>query len=181
MDMITSRAPSNRPSLLSTFVYSWTIGPTSSPRSSTHEPSDPPSSPVSSTYNPQGISWGRGRGWAGSRGRGRDTTSTPQGKGWGQGLWSLVTDGASTDKWVWNSAESASNAPAPVRLSGDLPGPRAEASDATSLFECFHLFLPSVLYNEIQTNLYADQQRAAKNDSSPWTPISKEESMALLV
>jgi len=44
------------------------------------------------------------------------------------------------------------------------------------------LFLTSDDYDEIltQTNLYADQQRAAKNDSSPWNPITKEELVAFI-
>lgn len=38
------------------------------------------------------------------------------------------------------------------------------------------------LHDEIlaQSNLYADQQRSAKHDQSPWTPISKEELMAFI-
>lgn len=38
------------------------------------------------------------------------------------------------------------------------------------------------LYDEllIQTNLYANQQREAQNDTSVWTPISKEELMAFV-
>ena len=48
--------------------------------------------------------------------------------------------------------------------------------------ECFLLFMTSALHDEIlaQSNLYADQQRAAKDDQSPWTPITKEELMAFI-
>lgn len=48
--------------------------------------------------------------------------------------------------------------------------------------ECFHLFLPSHLYDEIfmQTNLYATQQRALKNISKSWNPVIKPELMAFI-
>lgn len=32
----------------------------------------------------------------------------------------------------------------------------------------------------VQTNLYANQQRYAHNDTTPWTPISKEELLAFI-
>jgi len=42
--------------------------------------------------------------------------------------------------------------------------------------------LSSEVYDEIltQSNLYAEQQRAAKNDTSVWSPITKEELMVFI-
>lgn len=57
-----------------------------------------------------------------------------------------------------------------------------EACGVICPVECFLLFMTSALHDEIlaQSNLYADQQRAAKNDQTPWTPITKEELMAFV-
>ena len=66
---------------------------------------------------------------------------------------------------------------------GDLTGPKGEAIGVRSQVECFLLFLSSDVYDEIltQSNLHAEQQRAAKNDNSPWSPITKEELMAFVL
>ena len=50
------------------------------------------------------------------------------------------------------------------------------------LLVCFHLFLPNKLYDEIvaQTNLYANQQRARKNDTRLFVPITKSKLMAFI-
>ena len=65
---------------------------------------------------------------------------------------------------------------------GGVPGPTGLAVGITDPIDCFHLFLSPDIYDEllVQTNLYADQQRAAKNDTSQWTPKSKEELMAFI-
>ena len=69
-----------------------------------------------------------------------------------------------------------------MTYSGGVPGPTGLAVGITDPIDCFHLFLSPDIYDEllVQTNLYADQQRATKNDTSRWTPISKEELMAFI-
>ena len=49
--------------------------------------------------------------------------------------------------------------------------------------DCFLLFLSSEVYDEIltQSNLYADQQRNSKHDTSPWNPITKEKLVAFII
>ena len=71
--------------------------------------------------------------------------------------------------------------PANFTFSGDLPGPKLEACDASTPTDCFDLFL-NMYYDELlcQTNLYVDQQRAAKGDTTPWTPISKEKLLTFI-
>ena len=69
-----------------------------------------------------------------------------------------------------------------IPFTGDLPGSKGCAVGVTDPLECFHLFLPSEYYDEItkQTNLYATQQRAAKNITTPWKPVTKAELMAFI-
>ena len=69
-----------------------------------------------------------------------------------------------------------------MTYSGGVPGPTGLAVGITDPTDCFHLLLSSDIYDEllVQTNLYADQQRATKNNTSQWTPISKEELMAFI-
>ena len=71
--------------------------------------------------------------------------------------------------------------PQPIFV-GNLPGPKNEAAGIRSPLECFLLFLTNADYDEIltQTNVYAEQQRAAKNDNSPWNPVTKEEMIAFI-
>ena len=79
---------------------------------------------------------------------------------------------------------NSSNTSTVVTYSGGVPGSTSLAVGTTDLIDCFHLFLSSDIYDEllVQTNLYADQQRAAaKNDTGRWTPISKEELMAFIM
>lgn len=77
---------------------------------------------------------------------------------------------------------NSSNNSTVMTYSGGVPGSTSLAVGITDLIDCFHLFL-SDIYDElcVQTNLYADQQRAAaKNDTDRWTPMSKEELMAFI-
>ena len=69
-----------------------------------------------------------------------------------------------------------------MTYSGGVPGPTGLAVGVVDPVDCFQLFMTSDFYDEIltQTNLYADQQREAQNDTSMWTPISKEELMAFV-
>ena len=64
-----------------------------------------------------------------------------------------------------------------MMYSGGVPAPTGLAVGITDPIDCFHLFLSPDIYDELvaQTNLYADQQRAAKDDTSQWTLIPKEE------
>lgn len=64
-----------------------------------------------------------------------------------------------------------------MTYSGGVPGPIGSALGVVDPISCFHLFMTSEFYDEllIQTNLYADQQREEQNDTTHWTPISKEE------
>lgn len=84
--------------------------------------------------------------------------------------------------WIWNSEiDNSTWSPLP-NFVGNLPRPRSEVVGVRSQLECFLLFLSSDIYDEIltQSNLYAEQQRDAKNDNSPWSPITKEELMAFI-
>lgn len=69
-----------------------------------------------------------------------------------------------------------------LNFSGNVPGPEGEACGVTSPIDCFRLLLPSTYIDEllVQINLYADQQRATKNDRSPFVPIVKEELLAFI-
>ena len=86
------------------------------------------------------------------------------------------------DSWKWNTEiDSTTLSPLPTFVV-NLPGPKGEAIGVRSQLECFQLFLSSEVYDELltQSNLYAEQQRAAKNDNTPWSPISKEELLAFI-
>ena len=74
------------------------------------------------------------------------------------------------------------NTTAPMDFSGNTPGPKGEACGVMSPIECFRLFFPSSYIDELlfQTNLYADQQRASKNDNSHFDPIIMEELLAFI-
>lgn len=52
----------------------------------------------------------------------------------------------------------------------------------TDPLACFHLFLSHEIYDELvtQTNLYADQQRAKRRDTTAFMPITKVELMAFV-
>ncbi len=69
-----------------------------------------------------------------------------------------------------------------ISFSGDLPGPSGDAVGVTDPVSCFLLLLPQQFYDTllIETNRYADQQRALKNDGSSWNPITREELMAFI-
>ena len=69
----------------------------------------------------------------------------------------------------------------PDRLCEKLPVGE-DVADLGAMVGAVALFLTSDSYDEvlIQTNLYANQTRAAQNDTSMWTPISKEEFMAFV-
>ena len=128
------------------------------------------------------------RGCGRSRGRGRNR-GRGQGRGQGdlQGSSSQHADSTTqNDGWNWSSTplDPADTATLPLlpTFSGNLPGPKGEAFDVRNPIDCFFLFLTSEFYDELltQSNLYAEQQRAAKNDNSPWIPISKEELVAFI-
>ena len=83
-------------------------------------------------------------------------------------------------EWKWERSKPTTTSPL-TTFSGNLPGPRGIAVGVTDPLTCFHLFLSHELYNILtQTNLYAQQQRAAKNDTSPWKPVTKDELMAFI-
>jgi len=84
--------------------------------------------------------------------------------------------------WKWNSEIVSSTLSHLPTFVGNLPGPKGEAVGVRSQLECFQFFLSSEVYDEIltQSNLYADQQRISKNDTSPWSPITKEELIAFV-
>ena len=92
-------------------------------------------------------------------------------------------DNSSTlSTWKWNTEiDSTTLSPLPTFV-GNLPGPKSEAIGVRSQLECFQLFLSSEVYDELltQSNLCAEQQRAAKNDNTPWSPISKKELLAFI-
>ena len=102
----------------------------------------------------------------------------------GRGAWGKTGAGGHSgpEEWKWSSTQNSSNTSTAMTYSGGVPGPTGLALGVTNPVDCFHLFLSSDIYDEllVQTNLYADQQRAAKNDTSRWTPISKEELMAFI-
>ena len=108
---------------------------------------------------------GRGSGSRGGRGRSRGTGTreTP------------VT-------WTWSSTQDSSSNSSSLTYSGGVPGPTGLAVGVVDPVDCFQLFMTSDFYDEIltQTNLYADQQREAQNDTSMWTPIPRRNSWHLL-
>ena len=117
---------------------------------------------------------GRGRSRGRSRGRGR-------GRGLSGGQDSSVP--SLEKEWKWDNARTDSAALPPLpTFSGNLPGPKGEACGVRNPNDCFFLFLTSEFYDELltQSNLYAEQQRAAKKDTKPWTPITKEELVAFI-
>ena len=85
------------------------------------------------------------------------------------------------NKWQWDTLWP-SYVPPSVKFTGSVPGPKGIAVGVTDPLAYFHLFLPHEEYDEIvvQTNLYADQQQARKNDTRPFVPISKCEMMAFI-
>ena len=68
-----------------------------------------------------------------------------------------------------------------INFSGNIPGPSGEAHGIGDPFTCSDLFM-SEYYDKLlqHRNLYATQQRAASADTRPWTPIAKEELVALI-
>jgi len=80
------------------------------------------------------------------------------------------------------SAQPSSYVPLTKEYRGLPPGPKGIAVGVNDPLACFHLFLSHEVYDEIlhQTNLYANQQRALKGDTSAFTPITKAELMAFI-
>ena len=126
---------------------------------------------------------GRGRRRGQGRGRGRARgVRRGQGRGRGPAAPGLRHGSGNDDTWVWSLAKGPSNPTGPMDFSGNTAGPKGEACGVMSPIECFRLFFPSSYIDELlfQTNLYADQQRASKNDNSHFDPIIKEELLAFI-
>ena len=122
----------------------------------------------------RGRSRGRGRGR--SCGRGRSQSSSSRGRR--QNAGQLIH----ADKWNWSSTQATSSCSSPLTYTGGTPGPINSAVGKVDPLECFHLFLTPEFYDDLllQTNLYANQEREAHNDTTPLTPISREELMAFI-
>lgn len=77
-------------------------------------------------------------------------------------------------KWTTSTRSSAASGYS-HRFTGNAPGPKGEAWGAMDyvLQNYLNLLLT-------QSNLYANQQRIAKNDGSPWTPIGLTKLMAFI-
>ena len=134
----------------------------------------------------QRSSQGRGRGGSEDRRQGSSQGRGRGGRGRGQGSNRIRNRGnnqaTEDDAWIWKSElDDSTRSPLPSFV-GNLPGPKGEAVGVRSQLECFLLFLSGDAYDEIltQSNLYAEQQRVANNDNSPWSPITKEELMAFI-
>lgn len=86
------------------------------------------------------------------------------------------------EKWKWIKSRPSSYVPPYRQFTGNSPGPKGIAVGVTDPLACFHLFLPHETYDELvkQTNLYADQQRALKGDTTSFVPITKPELMAFI-
>ena len=154
---------------------------------SNHRVSDAEQSDIQEGSDQGSSAPGRGRGSNQNRGRGN------QGRGQGNNARQHSgQDGRqrnnqgnsprNDDLWMCNSEiDSSTLSPLPTFVCS-LPGAKGEAAGVRSQLECFLLFLSSEVYDEIlmQSNLYADQQRMAKNDTSPWNPITKEELLAFI-
>ena len=126
----------------------------------------------------RGTGRGYGRGGT-SRGRGGHRGDTIGSRGCGQSRRRTSQRGATgDDRWTWTTSKTDSNAPT---FTGDLPGPKGDAFGVQNPTQCFNLFL-SDYYEELlqQSNLYADQRRAAAADTSQFIPISKEELIAFI-
>ena len=154
---------------------------------SNHRVSDVEQSDIQEGSDQGSSARGRGRGSNQNRGRGN------QGRGQGNNARqhsgqdgrqrnNQGNSSRNDDLWMWNSEiDSSTLSPLPTFV-GSLPGAKGEAAGVRSQLECFLLFLSSEVYDEIlmQSNLYADQQRMAKNDTSPWNPITKEELLGFI-
>lgn len=102
--------------------------------------------------------------------RGKRGTRRSQGKG-----------STSNEEWIWSLNRSANNGQATLTFSGNLPGPTEAAKAAKTCTDCFLLYFGGFIDELLtQSNIYANQQRAATNDISPWTPITKEEMYAFV-
>ena len=76
----------------------------------------------------------------------------------------------------------STNTLANISVSGGVPGPIGPAVGITDPQECLYLLLPDQFYNDllVETNRYADQQRAQKNDTTPWKPIGINIAMGII-
>ena len=176
---LSSRGQSSSPRRWSPTPHSWS----SSPRSRS---SSPHSQSSSDSGRGRGVtSHGRGRGHGSSRGQGRGRghgSSGGHGRGGVTGTNSRGHGrGNAPAPWIWTTTKSPTNVPATFSFVGDCAGPNNEAVGVRAPADCFDLFL-GTYYDEllVQTNLYAEQQRVAKGDTSPWSPISKEELLAFI-
>ncbi len=114
----------------------------------------------------------RGRGQS-SRRRGRGRSS----RGRGQSSRGRGNREQNENAWKWENSPSPSTK---IKFTGNLPGPEGIAHGVIDHLACFHLFLPEDYFDSImeQTNLYASQQRTAKQDIRPWKPVTMVELMA---
>ena len=121
---------------------------------------------------------GRGRG----RGRGRGCGQTSQATGCGtRRCGTPQQKKTKKDEWKWNTTKQQENQLHSVNFSGNLPGPTADAYGVRDPTGCFNLFMCDY-YDQIlqQSNLYANQERRIRADTSPWAPITKEELLAFI-
>ena len=85
------------------------------------------------------------------------------GSWWQQGTWRQqggcggTSMGATDtdDEWTWETSHTASYTLPIISFTGALSGPAGIAVGVTDPLQCFHLFLPPELYDDIlqQTNL----------------------------
>lgn len=89
---------------------------------------------------------------------------------------------ASDEEWDWDDSPPSPTTHADISFSGNLPGPNGDAVGVTDPLECFFLFFTPDMFDDVlqQSNLYATQERAKKNDTTPWSPITKEELLAFV-
>ena len=116
------------------------------------------------------------------RGGGRTGRGVRGGGHTGRGARSGRRGHGNDDKWIWNSTKKSKNTLHKLSFSGAAAGPIGAAVGIRNPLDCFHLFLPTAFFDDLlfQTNLYADQQRAAKQDHSLWDPIRMEELLAFI-
>ena len=153
--------------------------------SSTPSSSSPRSSPPTSPASSANVTTRQGRG----RGRGRGYMARGRSQGCGVAPQSQVQDcvqqhrhAGEANTLTWSSSHADSVTSSTFAYSGRVPAPIGAAVAIINPVDHFHLFMTSEFYDEllVQTNLYANQQREAKNDMTPWTPISREELLAFI-
>ena len=98
----------------------------------------------------------------------------------GKAVCTIGGTGGTSARWTWSSSPANAGASSTLPYSGGTPGPIGSAVGVVDPVNCFHLFLPSDFYDELLVQIYADQQREAQSDTTPWTPITKDELLAFI-